>query len=58
MPPLLSQSPLVLLADFQDDAQDRFFIGVIGFNFGVIGVTLFGVNDTIINIRVLMITTI
>ena len=31
-----------------EDAQNRFFIGVIGFNFGVIGVTLFGVNDTIL----------
>ena len=50
--------PLCCLRIFQDDAQDRFFIGVIGFNFGVIGVTLFGVNDTIFNIRVLMIITI
>ena len=31
-----------------EDAQNRFFIGIIGFNFGVISVTLFGINDTIL----------
>ena len=44
----------ILLRRFRigsEDAQNRFFIGIIGFNFGVIGiigVTLFGINDTIL----------
>ena len=48
MPHFFRNRPLCCLRVFQDDAQDCFFIGVIGFNFCVIGVMRFGVNDTIL----------